>query len=237
MKRLTVFILILTALSVTCNSFAQDPFSVQKPRETALIAGGAAVLVLGTLAYVRPAPSMLVDPDRNRIFAPDRFAVDHSSKSAATASNVLMTTSVGFPLLFFSRKNIGTDVLMFVESNLLCQGITQLCKGAFQRPRPYAYRPEYAGRPLGRDAFRSFISGHTSAAFNGAVLAAVVYGKRHPGSKSSRTVWVTGLTLAAATGTCRVLAGRHFPTDVLAGAAAGALTGWLIPQLHLGGGG
>ncbi len=231
-----VFILIFAALSVPCNLFAQDPFSVRKPRETALIAGGAAVLALGTLVYIRPSPSILENPDRNRIFAPDRFAVDLSSKSAATASDVLMYASVGFPLLFFSRKTIGTDVLMFAESNLLCEGITQLCKGVFQRPRPYAYRPEYAGKPLGRDAFRSFISGHTSAAFNGAVLAAVVYGKRHPGSKSSRTVWVTGLTLAAATGTCRVLAGRHFPTDVLAGAAVGAFTGWLIPQLHLGGG-
>jgi membrane-associated phospholipid phosphatase len=236
MKRPAVFILLFAALTVPFDSFAQDPFVARKPRETAIIAGGAAVLVLGTLAYVRPSPAFLANPDRNRIFAPDRFAVDLSSKSAAAASDLLMDAGIGFPLLFFSRKTIATDVLMFAESNLLCQGITQLCKGVFQRPRPYAYRPEYAGKPLGRDAFRSFISGHTSAAFNGAVLAAVVYGKRHPGSKGSRTVWVTGLTLAAATGTCRVLAGRHFPTDVLAGAAVGALTGWLIPQLHLGGG-
>jgi membrane-associated phospholipid phosphatase len=30
----------------------------------------------------------------------------------------------------------------------------------------------------------------------------------------------------------RVLAGQHFPTDVLLGAAAGAAVGWLVPWLH-----
>ena len=33
-------------------------------------------------------------------------------------------------------------------------------------------------------------------------------------------------------GWLRVRAGRHYPTDVLAGAALGTFIGWLVPRLH-----
>jgi hypothetical protein len=236
MKRLIAAVLVLGTLTAPARSSGRDPYRFHQSTEIPLLTCGAGVLALGTLAYYRSAPSAPENRDRTRIFAPDRFAVDLSSKSAARASDFLLDASLGMPLVFFSRKTFKNDILLLAESNLLCAGLTQLTKGAFARPRPYAYRPEFEGKPLGRDAFRSFVSGHTSAAFNGAVLAAVVYGKRHPGSRESRIVWITGIGLATATGVCRVAAGRHFPTDVLAGAALGTLTGWLVPRLHLGGG-
>ena len=236
MRRIAVRILLAALALRALAAGAQDPFAVRPRRDAAIIGGGAGLLILGTMAYLQPAPSAPQNLDPRRIFSPDRFAVHLSSRPASTASDIFMDASVGLPVVFFTRKTLKTDLLMLAESNLLCEGITQLSKGLVQRPRPFAYRSDRAGKRLGRDAFRSFISGHTSAAFNGAVLAGVVYSKRHPGSKGSRAVWVTGLTLAAATGACRVLAGKHFPTDVMAGAAAGVFTGWLIPQLHLGGG-
>ena len=38
--------------------------------------------------------------------------------------------------------------------------------------------------------------------------------------------------LAATTGALRVAAHKHFPTDVLAGAALGSAIGWFVPQLY-----
>ncbi|MBI4542902.1 MAG: phosphatase PAP2 family protein, partial [Gemmatimonadetes bacterium] len=35
-----------------------------------------------------------------------------------------------------------------------------------------------------------------------------------------------------ATSALRVVAGRHFPTDVVAGAVLGTLVGWTLPQVH-----
>jgi membrane-associated phospholipid phosphatase len=235
-RRFTVSLILVTVLLRPCAFCADDPFESRKSRDIAILGASTAFLILGTAAYLRPAPSSITNPDRRRIFGPDRFAVDCSSSAAGTASDVFMSASVAMPMVFFTKKTFTTDLLMLAESNILCQGLTQLSKGMFHRPRPFVYRSDQAGKQPGRDAFRSFFSGHTSAAFNGAVLAGTVFAKRHPGSRRSTAVWATGLTLAAATGTCRVLAGRHFPTDVLAGAAAGAFTGWLIPRLHLGGG-
>lgn len=37
---------------------------------------------------------------------------------------------------------------------------------------------------------------------------------------------------AAAVSTLRVVAGKHFPTDVVAGAALGSGIGWLVPTVH-----
>jgi membrane-associated phospholipid phosphatase len=235
MRRLTACFILFALLIRPCADAADDPFESRKSKDAAILGASAAFLILGTAAYLSPAPSALANPDPRRIFGPDRFAVDYSSSAAATASDVFMNASVAMPLVFFTKKTFTTDLLMLAESNILCEGITQLSKGIFHRPRPFVYRGDQAGKKLGRDAFRSFFSGHTSAAFNGAVLAGTVYARRHTGSRGSTAVWATGLTLAVATGACRVLAGRHFPTDVLAGAAVGSLTGWLIPRLHLGG--
>ena len=41
--------------------------------------------------------------------------------------------------------------------------------------------------------------------------------------------------LAAATGVSRVRSGRHFPSDVLAGAALGTLSAGIVDSLHFGG--
>jgi membrane-associated phospholipid phosphatase len=59
-----------------------------------------------------------------------------------------------------------------------------------------------------------------------------VYARLNPDDPGRH--WVRGgsLALAAVTGWLRVRAGRHYPTDVLAGAALGSLIGWLVPRLH-----
>jgi membrane-associated phospholipid phosphatase len=40
------------------------------------------------------------------------------------------------------------------------------------------------------------------------------------------------LAAAGTVGYLRFAAGRHYPTDILAGALIGSLVGWLVPQLH-----
>ena len=64
------------------------------------------------------------------------------------------------------------------------------------------------------------------------VFLATVYGKMNPDSSSKDLVWAGCLATASVTGYLRYAAGYHYPSDILAGAALGAFSGWLVPQLH-----
>jgi membrane-associated phospholipid phosphatase len=46
-------------------------------------------------------------------------------------------------------------------------------------------------------------------------------------------VYAAAVAAGSGIGLTRILAGKHFPSDVLVGAAAGTASGLLIPWLHL----
>ena len=72
----------------------------------------------------------------------------------------------------------------------------------------------------------SFPSGHTSNAFAAATLI----------DRNSGHAWgIPAYVLATATAFSRVESRRHFPSDVLAGAALGVLSASVIDALHFGG--
>ncbi|MFO0983311.1 MAG: phosphatase PAP2 family protein [Planctomycetota bacterium] len=79
-------------------------------------------------------------------------------------------------------------------------------------------------RPIGND-HASFPSGHTAGAFTAATLIernlGIAYG-------------IPAYGLATVTAFSRVEVGKHFPSDVLAGAAIGVLAVHLVDTLHFG---
>ena len=94
----------------------------------------------------------------------------------------------------------------------------------------------YATAPLvdklDKDARRSFFSGHAAVSFSSAVFASTVFGHYFPVSKLRPVIWVSSLGLATATAVLRYEAGKHFPSDLVVGAAVGSAMGWLVPKLH-----
>jgi membrane-associated phospholipid phosphatase len=64
------------------------------------------------------------------------------------------------------------------------------------------------------------------------VFLASVFERLYPDSHARGWVWGGCLTAAATTGYLRYAAGRHYPTDILVGAAMGAFVGYLVPTLH-----
>jgi membrane-associated phospholipid phosphatase len=124
------------------------------------------------------------------------------------------------------------------EAVLVSSAITVMTAMAVQRPRPLVYseRAPLDDRTSG-GATLSFPSGHTSNAF--AATLALFHGM-HAREPDSALPWVllsVGLALSSTIGVSRVLAGDHFPSDVLAGAAIGTSIGWLVPALHRSGSG
>ncbi|MEQ8424859.1 MAG: phosphatase PAP2 family protein, partial [Cyclobacteriaceae bacterium] len=77
-------------------------------------------------------------------------------------------------------------------------------------------------------------SGHTSHTAAASFFMAKVISDYHPNmNKGARIIlWSAAVYIPALTATLRVKAGKHFPSDVVAGYAVGAFAGWLIPQLH-----
>ena len=124
---------------------------------------------------------------------------------------------------------------MYAEVFTFNYGLTELAKNTVNRARPYVYNEEVPmGTRTGKDSRKSFYSGHTSQTAAASFYFAKVITDYHPTLKRGLKIglWAFAATVPALNGTFRVLAGKHFPTDVMTGYIAGAATGWLIPQLH-----
>lgn len=206
--------------------------------------GSAGVLeLINSTGEIRPqqiAPNF----NPNKLVWLDRGAVKSKySSSAGSLSNMGLGVAGLFavvdPVLSgFREHSVQTaivDAIMYAETASLTLALTNVVKMAVRRPRPIAYaaakdNPDYASTST--DSSLSFFSGHAS--MTGAIGATATYlaFTRSPNS------WRPWVTLAAAVGVTtftsfeRVQAGKHFPTDVIAGAFAGAGIGVVVPHLH-----
>ena len=187
------------------------------------------------------------DFDRNNLLAIDRPVVTAPHHSSAdTWSNIGSAAAIVYavvdPVLSAHREqNLQTglvDLVLYAETLALTQATTNLVKLAVRRPRPAAYleaeanrdNPDYSNAST--DSALSFFSGHASTTASLGATATYLAFARSPSS------WRPWATLVAATGLTtfvsvqRVRAGEHFPTDVIAGAVAGAGIGIIVPHLH-----
>ena len=135
------------------------------------------------------------------------------------------------PPLTKRMKVLGQD-LVFILQVMCWNGVfTEVSHWLSKRPRPFVYmHPEILG--VNPSNYTSFYSGHTSfaAAVNMASLL-ILWQTRMP-----RTLfWIFAFLLEGlviSTASFRVLAGRHFFTDVLCGALAGTAVAWAVASFH-----
>jgi membrane-associated phospholipid phosphatase len=199
---------------------------------TLVVASGLAIGLPALLA------SRIVDErcpcDRDAVNALDRGAIGNHDDTTATASTVTVGLAVAVPLaldwaLLGPGDALAADVVVFAEALLVNGALTQLAKYSVQRPTPrtYAGDPALLRSPRG---YRSFYSGHTSTAA-AALTAAAFTARQRYGERG--WPWLVAAAVVSSVAVERVAAGRHFPTDVVAGAAAGTAIGLGVPWLHL----
>jgi hypothetical protein len=125
------------------------------------------------------------------------------------------------------------DLVVVAEATLLASAASDVSAAITGRPRPYLYGNEapLSVRESG-DGSLSYFSNHTSTTFGAATAVFVTLHRRHPDARWPWVVLAGGLAAAGMVGATRILAGDHFPTDVIAGAAVGAGIGLLVPALH-----
>jgi membrane-associated phospholipid phosphatase len=161
-------------------------------------------------------------------------AVMSSSKKA---SDWLLDASIVLPVLLVFDTAIRKDALntaivyattMMIMANAYAWGV-----GHIDRYRPYVYntRESLAFR-LSQGSRNSFYAGHVAATATATFFGAKVYQDYHPESRLVPYLYASAAIPPAIVGYYRYRAGYHFPSDIIAGFAAGTAMGILIPQVH-----
>jgi membrane-associated phospholipid phosphatase len=163
----------------------------------------------------------------------DAWAVGNESVAAARASDitvalVLLVPPIADAFDVGASEALLEDLSVFGETLLVNGALVTVTKYVVQRPLPrtYAGDPELVNSSGG---YRSFYSGHTSLTFAALTAASMTVRLRHG---DRLWTWMVTAVVGTSVAAERVADGRHFPTDVLAGAVMGTAVGLAVPWLH-----
>lgn len=234
-----ILIIVLSCVYLLGNS-QEKIYNINLKQDAAYIGVGLTLSVLGEVLVRNTSPltsleiGMLSKDDINSF---DRWAASRNSESAQLVSDVILFSSITFPLLSYLSpqcKNNEIDIaVMGVETFLINYGITNIIKGSVERIRPLAYNDAFPlDSKFGIGTKHSFISGHTSNTAAMTFFIGRVFSDLYPDMKHKELIWIPVATIPASIGYLRVLAGKHFPSDVISGYIVGALVGYMIPTLH-----
>ena len=157
-----------------------------------------------------------------------------SAVTPVAAALIMFTADSKWPQADKQGKLAVQNLFLYTTGLLATKGITDLAKGIVARPRPLpCLEPELAGLRTNIDHaydHNSFFSGHASSAFFAMTflnkrIRAIMRNEMTVG-KYDKYSWVspaTAFSWATFVGWTRIHAYKHFPTDIIVGAAAGIL--------------
>lgn len=219
---------------------ANKPFKIRPTYDRYIL--GAGTVIFATSYFLFPSPGAYTQAEIS-VLHPSGFdafekrATRHwSPEKNRIAELTAVLTATSMATLVFSeaaRDQALVIGIMTTEMLIWSAALPQLAKVSVKRNRPFAYNPEadLEARMSSR-ARQSFFSRTSTMAFASGVFSAVLFDAYYPDSPYSPWVWAGTLAMATSAATLKYYSGQHFPTDILTGAALGALIGWYIPRLH-----
>ncbi len=147
------------------------------------------------------------------------ISIGHLFKTKHWAELALLSGVIATLIWIFGEKRNARPWLLFAASVVIALAIATLFKFGLARYRPEIYFQQglYGFHWLSNNpAFNSTPSGHTTAAFAGFISLAMIF--KH------RIVWLIAICLATLIAISRVLAGAHYPSDLIFGATLGNLS-------------
>lgn len=236
-------ILPLLALVFALTGVRAEEYSLSYSNDIPLTAMAALTSGFGSYLY-----SQMEVPDRpmdkNELFPWDRKFAGRYSETADFMSDmgaILVVTPlvIGGTAVYSGNSNwkeFGTFSLMLVQAALFQSGINLAFRSMELWPRPYVYSENKKGKNLAEkakgEAYGSFYSGHASAAFMVAVFTSEWFVQTHPNSVNTGVVRALAFSLAGVESVLRVAAGKHYPTDVMAGAIMGTAISYGVLFMH-----
>jgi membrane-associated phospholipid phosphatase len=218
--------------STEANSGASVPKSIYRlsPWLDGTVTGAASLAIAVPYAL----SSTLIKPrcpcNPAEVNALDRGTIGNHSDFADALSTATVAVAIAGPMLYevldlgFSTP-LAEDLVVLAEALAVNGALVTLAKYTFQRPIPRVY----ADPPGTAANYRSFYSGHTSTVFAALAVEAQSISARHGGGP---WLWAGAVAIAGSVAVERVLAGYHFPTDVIFGAVMGTATGLAVTWLH-----
>lgn len=175
-----------------------------------------------------------------------RFGTRQQRLFAADASDVLLAFLESYNFLvdavivtaWYRRSpSFGMRMaLIDLQALLITAAIQGITTFAIGRERPYVREclPGDQSRDCTvPDRFRSFFSGHTSQAFTSAALLCSHHARLplYGGGAADWAPCLGGLAVASSIGVLRIMADKHYLTDVIAGTVLGSAVGFAVPWL------
>ena len=232
-----LYLFLLLAVAAGAQEF---PYTLDVRQELALLAtGGGLSITSHILENQLPGLSSdeLARKQRRKVFLLDRGATYHESEAYRNLSDDVLRASLLLPgtlLLGRTPRRKGFVLAtLLAETMVLTDGFTKASKILARRSRPLTYNPEFDdAKKMSNDARQSFVSGHTSNTAALSFFTAKIFHDLYPNSPWRTAVWAGAAAVPLVTGYARYRAGKHFPTDIVAGYALGAALGILIPEGH-----
>ncbi len=230
---LVAVILTLAAPPIAGQEAAAPPYRATWGDAVSVGMAGALYLLPAALGLPHGPPSC-APCDPATLPGLDRWAVHPLRATGDAASDVILAgvavlTAVD-GLRGLPAQQWHGNFAVFANTASWTAASTEWLKVLARRKRPVLYTSDAIAAASDPENQQSLPSMHTSLAFAAATSYLVVARRQRLAHRTRNAL----LLYAGAVGVAalRVVAGKHFPTDVLTGAALGSGIGWLVPTIH-----
>ena len=204
---------------------AQQPAPHRLKAADVLLAAGAAGAYFAPQVFkLNEHPPSCAPCDPQSVPAFDRWAISTPKTLPDLTSSGLVAALAGLEALDLARAGPDhyAEVAYLADESAWALGSAEIIKALVARKRPVMYTADAAAAAPSLESQRSFPSGHTAVAF---ALAAGLFLVPRAGAQPL-PAWHKWAALATAVsiGVLRVAAAKHFPSDVVAGAALGVVS-------------
>ncbi len=211
------------------------PAAAQERADSTPVGYGTVASVAGSgLAYAAPrilhihdGPPSCAPCDPGGVPAFDRWAIRPVHNDLSIVSTVTLAALAGATVWSRGLERAGVRrTAATIEAASWAIAAAELTKALTARNRPVLYTDDALGAVGHLESRRSFPSGHAAAAF------AIGVSYWLDGRDRSLPLRIAALSSAAGVAMLRVAAAKHFPSDVVAGAALGTASALIVHEIR-----